>query len=175
MSVLKFQFPLSAPQRADRSLLPGVFAGLLGLLLIGQLFLPSGSEVAVGQQGMVGLAQLASTEMLVPTDPAPILGRPLFAPRQSMISGSKGPAPVLGGASVAGSVTVRGRIMAIVRRIDGTVHNLPLGGALDGWRLVELTPSSARFRKGGERLDLPFGTVAMAGPGGEDSDEDDDE
>lgn len=175
MSPLKFRFPLSAPQRADRSLLPGVLASLLATLLVVQIVVPVESEIAAGVLPPVRAPRFSDFAMTASADPAPILARPLFAPRLSMIGTGQGPTQVLGGASVAGTMAIRGRTVAIVRRADGSVRYLSPGGVIDGWRLVGLTSSGARFQKGAERLELPFGAASVATPEDMEASEDGDE
>lgn len=100
---------------------------------------------------------------VAPVSVAPVIfARPLFAPRQSLIAGPSAQTLPLGGALVAGMVAVRGRAFAVVRRANGTVSNIPIGGAVDGWRLVALNPESGVFVKNNVRQQIAYGATPMA-------------
>jgi hypothetical protein len=161
------------PRRADRSLLPALLAGVLGLLLIVQCLLPVGGEISADVLAPLRVSRFSVAAMPPSADPSPVLERPLFAPRLVMSTAAQGSAPILGGASVAGTVSIRGRALAVVRRVDGSVYNLPLGGAVGGWRLVSLNSATARFQKGSEQLELAYGAISVSPPKEAESGEDD--
>ena len=168
---MRFQVPLSFPNRADRTVLPAALASLLALAFGLQLIWTS-SEPDLPPVLAVGAARSnAAPPKIVPTATSPIvLERPLFAPRQS-VSVANGALPsILGGAMVAGTVSIRGRTFAVIRRPNGTASNLSVGGSVAGWRLVSLGQQAAVFVKGAERREIAYGyqpTQASEEPSGQ--------
>jgi hypothetical protein len=157
---LKFRFPLSFPRRAEDTILPGVLSGLLVITFGFQLVLAGADPelppvLAVGSsRGNVTVPSAAPVRAA-----QGIFKKPLFAPRQSMTAGQTADAVApMGGASVAGTVTIRGRAVAVIRRPNGTVTNLSVGGTIDGWRLVSLQTDRAVFTKKGMKRDIAYGT-----------------
>jgi hypothetical protein len=159
---LTFQFPISLPNRADQTLLPGILTGVLVLTLVAQIMwlnpepqLPPAMTVTAARFNFA-----TPTAVQVPVSRA-IFDRPLFAPRQSAVTAQNSGAPVLplGGAVVAGTVTVRGRTFAVVRRPNRTTRNMAIGSELDGWRLASFGQQSAVFAKGRERREITFGAL----------------
>lgn len=168
---MRFQFPLSFPNRADRTVLPAALASALALAFGLQLIWTS-SEPDLPPVMAVGAARSnAAIPRIAPTAPSSaILERPLFAPRQSAVVANGAPPPMFGGAMVAGTVSIRGRTFAVVRRPNGAVSNLSVGGSLGGWRLVSLSQQAAVFVKGAERREVAYGsqpTQASEEPTGE--------
>jgi hypothetical protein len=144
---------------------PALLTGLLGLALVTQTLVMN-REPELPPAIAVGAARLSfRSPVLRPvTVPPVIFVRPLFAPRQSPGNSlNAGPPPILGGGVVAGTVTIRGRSYAVVRRSTGAVVNLPVGGTISGWRLTTLGPQGAVFEKGRERRTVPYGTQPAAG------------
>ena len=160
---MKFRYHLSLPSRADDTILPAVLAGALALMFGVQLWL-SGSDPELPPALAVGASQ-ANTAVPAMTPVGAdriIFDRPLFAPRQSLTAASQaGPAYAIGGAIVAGTVAIRGRSFAVVRRPNGVVTNLGIGGSIDGWRLVALPSDGAVFVKNKERRVIPYGAAAV--------------
>lgn len=159
---MKFRFPLSLPNRADATLVPGVLSGILVAMLGMQLWL---ANLAPEQPPVLPVnVKLANrTVPVLPQTAAPqaIFDRPLFAPRQSMnTAANASPQAALGGAMVAGTVTIRGRSVAVVRRLDGSVANVGIGGVVGGWRLVALRAENAVFAKGSEQRLIPYSGAA---------------
>lgn len=67
----------------------------------------------------------------------------------------------LGGATVAGTVSIRGRSYAVVQRPDGAIVRLAVGGRYEGWRLRSLSSAGAVFDKGAQRLPITFGVMPV--------------
>lgn len=157
---MKFRFLLSLPSRNDGTVLPALLGTILAATLVMQLTwaarepdlplpLPATAPVTSNRVPIVSPV-VASGE---------IFRRPLFAPRQSSsIASDIAPAPTLGGAVVAGTVSLRGRTYAVVRRSNGKSFNLPVGGQLNGWSLAALRDEGAVFVKGRARQTIAYGT-----------------
>lgn len=93
--------------------------------------------------------------------PEALLRSTIFAPTRTLqLKGAEGAPSPLQGASVAGSITVRGRSYAVIQRSDGQIVRLPIGGRIAGQRLVSLSPEGALFQSGGQRSRIPYGTSA---------------
>ncbi len=160
--MLKFRFPLSLPNRGDATLVPGVLAGILVAMLGLQLWL-AGLEPEQPPVLPINVRSANSIFQIMPQAIAAqaIFSRPLFAPRQTMSTPSGTTAPLaLGGASVAGTVTIRGRGVAVVRRTDGSVANVSIGGVVGGWRLIALREEGAVFANGKEQRLIRYSGAA---------------
>lgn len=159
---MRFRFPLSWPSRADGTLLPAVLAGLLVVGLVGQCVATGGTPDLPPVMAVGAARTRLRVPTVVPVSVARVIvDRPLFAPRQSVTSAADGnPPSILGGASVAGTMAIRGRTYAVVRRPDGTSANLSVGATLGGWRLVALGQQGATFVKGGDRRVVAYGASA---------------
>lgn len=177
MSPLKFPFLSVLPRRADRTLLPAVLAGGLAVALLMQIVLPAAPDMPSPLPVGTGMARFAAPSVGGSASPAAIMARPLFAPRQAMDGSGEGggSAPVLGGASIAGTISAGGRTRAVVRRPNGEIYNIPVGGMISGWRLIGLGSGSARLRKDSQTIDLPFGAQALAPPTDAEKDEENEE
>lgn len=160
---MKFRFPLSLPNRADGTLLPGILVALLAAALGVQLW-AANAEPDLPPVLAVGATRLVTAiPTIAPVKAARVIfDRPLFAPRQAMTAATGFGQPlVLGGASVAGMVSVRGRSYAVIRRANGEVSNLAIGGLVNGWRLVSLRADGAAFVKDSVRQDIAYGAAAI--------------
>jgi len=161
---LKFQFLLSAPHRDDGTLLPAILVAVLALVLVGQVVLPGAAELplpvmAAPVAGAGRANSAASAGQIVPVRADPqIVAHNLFAPGRSQ-SGAVGKVPgtALGGAIVAGTLGSGGRMRVIVVRPGGAMTMLVRGGVINGWQLVAIAPDHAQFRRGADRLDMPYG------------------
>jgi hypothetical protein len=163
---LRYRFPLSLPRRADGTVLPAVMTALLAMVFAAQLFWASAEEdlppVLAVSAARANFGVPAVAPVAVPQS---IFERPLFAPRQSLALAAAAAAaapPALGGAVVAGTATIRRQTTAVVRRPDGSVANIAIGGVVGGWRLVALGQEGAVFVKGRERLRVAYGAQAAS-------------
>lgn len=161
---MTFRFPLSAPRREDATILPAILAGLLVLMLASQLAFPSD----IASQPV--LASSRATR-IAGVDAAPIraadiiVARNLFAPGRSQTGAlGKVPGTALGGAVVAGTVGSGARMRAVVMQPGGTLVFVGVGGLLNDWRLDRLRPDRAVFRRGADKLEMPFGGMAPSAP-----------
>lgn len=157
------RFPLSFPRRAEGTVLPSVLASALAIALAIQ-FISVDREPDLPPVLAVGAGRADFAMPAVPPVNAAsvIFDRPLFAPRQSLVASSGGQVLPLGGASVAGTVTIRGRAFAVVRRANGTVSNIAIGGVVGGWRLIALRPEGAVFVKNKVRRQIAYGATPLA-------------
>lgn len=165
---MKFRFPLSLPSRADGTFLPAGLASVLVLALAAQL-LAAGDGPELPPAPAVGAARSnfqAPVYQRVGVPPA-IFSRPLFGPRQPPTIGDGAPPPAIGGATVAGTMSVRGRTYAVIRRGNGAVINLRVGGSVEGWRLLSLGPSGAVFQKANDKRTIAYGGSGLAQPAAE--------
>lgn len=160
---MTFQFPSFFPRRADGTVLPSVLASLLAVTLAIQ-FVAADRAPELPPMLAVGANRVdLDVPAFAAVSAAPILfARPLFAPRQSLIAGSSSQTLPLGGASVAGTVAIRGRTFAVVRRANGTVSNIAIGSAVGGWRLIALRPEGAVFVKNNVRHQIAYGATPSA-------------
>lgn len=160
MCSLKLQFPFPLPTRANRAVMPALCAAVLLVLAALQLVLTS--DVQLPEQSLSGGGVRSKLPGIAPDGIDPLLLRnAIFAPTRTA-GAEQSEATPLGGASLAGAVTVAGRSMAIVQRADGTVVRLPLGGSVSGMRLIAINRSGAVFVSGGKRVYVAFGAVASA-------------
>lgn len=92
--------------------------------------------------------------------PPILLERPVFSPgRTATGAADQAIQAPLGGAVVAGTVSVKGRSYAVVQRPDGVVVRLAVGARYAGWRLRSLSSTGAVFDQGAQRLSLTFGVA----------------
>ncbi len=160
---MTFRFPLSFPSRAEGTILPGVLASVLVIALVIQL-VSADREPDLPPVLAIGASRVDFDMPAVPpvSTPPVIFDRPLFAPRQSLVAGPSNKALPLGGALVAGTVAIRGRAFAVIRRANVTVSNIAIGGAVDGWRLIALRPEGAVFVKNNVRHQIAYGATRFA-------------
>lgn len=168
--MLRFRFVPRLPDSDTR--LPLALAVVLTVAAVAQL--ADTGEVELPPAGALGGGARRVVEQGgVPTTPAAALGpRQLFAPTRAAASATDGAvaADPLGGTRIAGSVTIGRRSYAIAIRPGQPPRRVPVGGAVGGWRLVALQPGAAVLRRGGERLEVPFGAqaaVAAEAPDGD--------
>jgi hypothetical protein len=141
--------------------MPSVLAAVLLCLLVGQALMPTEPKLPETRLPIGRALQPPMPAMPAAPSASAILERPLFAPRQNLLKGTEGgKASPLGEATIAGSLVIRGRAAAVVRRANGQVFYLPIGGSIAGWRLIRLDAASASFRKGSETAELAFGAAA---------------
>ncbi|WP_375287651.1 hypothetical protein [Sphingomonas sp.] len=156
---LRFRPALPArPSRADGTLLPAMLAGVLLLVLLTQFVLTD--TVPLPEGGPIGAGAL----MPRLSDPSPrgvpaaVLGRPIFAPTDDVVSedgDEAGESNVLGGAAIVGSIGV-GRARVAVVTEGGRIRRVGVGGSIAGWRLAAITQEGVVLTRGGERLERPF-------------------
>ena len=160
---MKLRSPLAAPTRANRALLPALLAGLLALAAVLQLAL-TGGDTQLPAPGWIGGGARVSLPQFGAGLVPPVLRRlTMFDPARSAAgpAGSVPPTGPLGGAVVAGSISVRGRAVAIIQLPSGKVGRLAVGGSLGGLRLVALEPDGAVFQSGAKRIRVPFGAPTI--------------
>jgi hypothetical protein len=127
-----------------------------------QLFLPN--TVQLPPEGAAARTGFGGS---VVNDPAPVVPNALlgsrspFAPARAGIGGGAAEGP-LGGAVIAGSVTVGAIRFAMVQDADGGIRRVAPGGGISGWRLDAVMPSGARLRRGHERIEVPYGARPAA-------------
>ena len=156
---MRFRFPLSLPNRAEGTLLPALLGAVLAATLIAQLMWAARAPELPAALPLPAPFARAQVPVIAPASAsAEIFRRPIFAPRQSASLASAGaPPPMLGGAVVAGTVSVRGRTFAVVRRPNGTSFNMAVGSRLNGWSLVGLRAEGAIFVKGNAKQLMAYG------------------
>lgn len=163
----------------DTPRLAALCAALLLLCLAAQFTLPAEADLPEGAAPPIRLAAAALPPNMPTVVPPAILASPIFAPRARMTTagGDGGPAMYspLGGASIAGTVTIRRRSAAIVRGIDGKVSHVGIGAVINGWRLAALDSGGATLLRGAERIHLDFGAASIAVAQEDDDSEKEDE
>ena len=163
--------------REPEARLPALLAGLLVAALVLQFLLVEEPELPPAGAVPAALPRVSQPDLAVGGPAGAILARGLFTPRlaspdAAAASGAAAPPPPpLGGASVAGSVTIRGSRYAVVAIPGRGVVRMRPGARYRGWTLRAIDEGGATFSRGRERLRLPFGggTVApgVAGNDGE--------
>jgi hypothetical protein len=88
-----------------------------------------------------------------------IRDRPIFTPARASGSGSS-PGDPLGGARISGAWAVGRQVNVVLRQSDGATRNLRIGEAVNQWVLASVTPSGARFLRGGKTITIAFGSTA---------------
>lgn len=155
MFALKFPPALPRPSRADGSALPAALAALLVLAFAAQLLLhapetlPDAAPVAALRLPPLVIAPLRVDPLLA--------SRPLFAPTRRMAGDAASADSPMGDIRVVGAVSLRGRVRVFVQSADGSVRALGIGGQVDDWRLIALTPQGARFTRADETVTLAIG------------------
>lgn len=146
-------------------MLPALLALLLAVLLIVQFLIVAPVDLP---ETAFGVGRNAASLPIVARNAVAdraIAENDVFSPLRSTAGGADAVASgPLGGVVLAGSVSVGGRSYAMVIAPGGKVSRLAPGGSINGWRLLNLGASGARFGRGSERLDLPFGGSAPQAP-----------
>lgn len=164
------RYLLPPPRRADRTILPAALAALLVVMVAAQMTLTGDVDLpeagAVGGVG-AGAPIARPPRVAIP----PVLGaRSVFAPDgvASLADGGEGavaaPPDPLGGAVIAGTVRVGRARYAIVQAPGGASARVPLGGRINGWRLIGFAEGGVRLLRGGERMTAMFGGRATPAP-----------
>jgi hypothetical protein len=163
MSELKLPSFLARPTRANGALVPALCAAVLLLCVALQLALTS--DVEIPEAGRAGARARPQVPLIAGQFVPPIIQeRPIFSPSRTLaIASDQTVALPLGGAAVAGTVSIKGRTYAVIQRPDGTITRLAVGQRYGGWRLRSLSPTGALFDKGAQKLPMSFG-AAMAQP-----------
>jgi len=113
------------------------------------------AEMLAARQARVVLPPI-SGQLLPPI----LLQNPMFSPaRTATDAKSASDKARLGGAVIAGAVSIRGRSYAVIQRPDGTIVRLGIGSVYAGWRLRSLSTSGALFEQGAQKMTLNFGTA----------------
>lgn len=152
MWTLKLRFPLQRPTRANGAVVPAAICGVLAAL--GGLQLALTHPVGLPQQRQAVTARQPPLPRPAVTPTPPILARTsIFAPGRAASDGSAQAA----GHVLAGTLSVRGRAVAIMQAPGGAVRRVPVGGTIDGMTLLALDAGGASFRKDGQRIHIAFG------------------
>ena len=155
MYALKFPPALPRPSRADGSALPAALAALLVLAFAVQLLVHAPETLP---DAAPAAALRLPPVVIAPAHVDPVLAsRPLFAPARQMSGDAASAGSPMGGLRVVGAVSVRGRVRVFVQAADGSVRALGIGGQVDDWRLLALTPQGARFTRADEIVTLAIG------------------
>lgn len=164
MSVLKFRFPLALPRRDSGEVLPAALVALLAAMTMTQLLLSAQAELPASGGVGFGAARFAAPLVAPVEVPAEIMARPLFAPRLAppQAGGGQATASAIGGAVIAGSISIRGRSRILIRHPDGRVAELAPGGTIAGWRLLRIGRTGVSLARDGKRIEVAFGAAAPA-------------
>lgn len=111
------------------------------------------AEMLATRQARVVLPSISGQTL-----PPILLQNPIFSPARTA-NDAKSAAALnpLGGAVVAGAVSIRGRSYAVIQRPDGAIVRLGIGSVYAGWRLRSLSTSGALFEQGAQKMTLNFG------------------
>lgn len=158
---MKLSFLLYLPRREDDSIFPALLALVLAVLMVVQFLIPDPIDLP---EAMLDTGRSTAAEPFATGDAKAarlIVESDVFSPERSVGGNndvsSTGP---LGGMIVAGSVSIRGRAYAMVIAPSGRISRLARGGSINGWTLLSLSATGARFGRGSEKLDLPYGAQA---------------
>ncbi|MGV3510860.1 MAG: hypothetical protein ACO1OX_02535 [Novosphingobium sp.] len=158
---MKLPFLLYLPRREDDSMFPALLALVLAVLMVVQFLISDPIDLP---EATVDIGRNTAAEPFV-TDSVEaariIVESDVFSPVRSAGGGGDASfADPLGGAIVAGSLSVRGRAYAMVISPGGQVSRLAPGSRINGWTLLSLSSNGARFGRGTERIDLSYGAQA---------------
>ena len=175
MSSSKFPFRWRLPRADDATLTPAVLAGVLVAMLVLQGLWTEPEPLADAPVAMRHHVKPPLPAMdRVTVDPT-IAANAIFAPRGRTRPGSpasNAASSPLEGNLVTGSMSVGARSAVIVKRPDGRVVSVPVGGRIAGWMLRSIGQGAAVFVRNGRRLVVPFvsgAPGAAPGEGGEPS------
>ena len=156
---MKYRLSLAKPTNANRALVPALCASALALSFVLQLALTGAVEMP-DESWSGGHPSAKMPSIAGQFVPPILLQRPVFSPGRTATSvADQAVQAPLGGAVVAGTVSVRGRSYAVVQRPDGVIRRLAVGGRYAGWRLRSLSSTGAVFDRGAQRLALVFGVA----------------
>jgi hypothetical protein len=144
-------------------MLPAALAAVLALAVVVQLMLGADTPLPPAAPGPVRIARSAAPAVPAVIAPPVILERDIFTRPAQGPAGVAAPTAQLGGAAIAGTVSVLGRRVAIVALPGGGFRRIAPGDMIAGWTLLGLGPDGARLRRGAETLILPYG-AAVAPP-----------
>lgn len=158
---LKRQFRSLLPTSANGALFPAACTLLLAVLAGAQLVLTAPEDLP--DAGFGGGGVRVAMPQVPSAVPDPVLrAAPLFSPERTMGAaaegGEAGPAWRL-----VGSITVRGRPLAIMQGPNSRVVRLAPGRGIDGMRLLSVNQSGATFLTGGKRVVMAFGSGLAPG------------
>jgi hypothetical protein len=175
MSALKFPVSIPSPASADGTLLPAVLAGLIGLLALVRLALPS--PVELPDAGFIRPLRLPPLVVAPVTADPLILSRPLFSPgrREAGVGGVADKGAALEGARAVGFVRVKGAASAMLQAPDGSVAMVRPGSSYKGWRIVEVQRTHVLALRGAETVRLPIEASAPPTPAAEPGSEEEDQ
>jgi hypothetical protein len=145
--------------RDNRTLLPMLCSATLLLALVMQLVLTGNTELPddISSGGRPRTEMPAITGQFVPPI---LLARPMFSPVRTANNDTDQVAQApLGGAFVAGAVSINGKSYAVVQRPDGGIIRLAIGAGYAGWRLQSLSSTGAMFGQGKQRISMIFGVA----------------
>lgn len=162
MFALTLRFRSFLPQRDEGAALPAGLALLLLLVIPLQLWAGVETVTPTATPGSVRIARAAPPAVGVVVAPPVILARNIFQAPAVQPNGAPVATAALGGATVAGSVAVRGRRVAMIVLPGGRTAYLAPGRSLQGWTLVGLDTEGARFARDGKTLTVAFGAAAGA-------------
>ena len=158
---MKSRYVLPRPNRADGTAVPAACAGVLVMLaglqfaLIGNAPLPEASVIGGGVR--VDMPQIAGQAL-----PEGLAGTSIFSPERTQAATSAATAAPLGGYSIAGTVRVGRRTLAVVQAPTGAILRQPVGAMIAGWRVRALGPDGALLQRGSERMTVAYGAAATA-------------
>lgn len=156
---MKFLLSLAKPTRANHALAPALCATALALGILLQLALTVDVEMS-DESASGGRTRAEMPPITGQFAPPILLERPVFSPgRTAKNATDQAIHAPLGGATVAGTVSVKGRSHAVIQRPDGVIVRLAVGGRYAGWRLRSLSSTGAIFDQGGQRLSMTFGVA----------------
>ncbi len=155
------RFP-SLPALDREAALPAALALLLALGIGLQLLIGSDEAPVPQTVGIAGLARQPVPPVPPARVPPGLLTRALFLPAAdagTVQPGASAPSMSIG-AVVAGSVARRGRRAAVLVLPDGGSRYLVPGQSFNGWQLLAISETGARFRRDGREMSLSFGAAA---------------
>lgn len=185
---------LSGPaSRRSPELLPAAAAILLLVAAVAQFALPSEAELPVVAHAHAA-AQTAEAARPAMHVYASVMAHPIFAPDRQPPPAEAEESGNLSGVEVLGTaIAGKNNAAALVRDSDGEFMRVKVGGEIEGWKLVAITPKELTFDRNGERQTmvvdvaklhaqapkgadgktLATGTAAQSAASGDDNEDDD--
>ena len=145
-------------------MLPAALAALLVTAAGLQLALTGGDTELPETGWLGGGARTSLPQFSIGGVPAALRDGSMFDPGRTAAAaagGAAAPTGPLGGAGVAGSISIHGRSYAVIQLPNGKIGRLPIGGRLGGLRLISVGPDDAVFQSGGKRLRIPYGRASI--------------
>ena len=161
MSGSKSPRPSGPASRRSPELLPAAAAILLLLAAVAQFALPSDVELPVAPHAHAA-TQTAEAERPTMQVYRAVMAHPIFAPDRQPPPAEADESGNLKGVEVLGTaIAGKNNAAALVRDSEGEFMRVKVGGEIEGWKLVAITPKELTFDRNGERQTMVVDTAKL--------------